>query len=311
MARAATTIRRARKTGTSRHRGHYTWNGLRYVSVTTVLDIIGKPAIPRWAAIEVAKFVGEQLKLRELHVETKGAAGIDGTRLAAILADQQLLAGIPWEKRDVKADLGTIIHDIAERWALTGVEPSSMHRAVKPYGDALLEWLRANNPTFIATEATIINKTFGYAGTTDGLIMFPKGTTINLDGFTVLTDPIIMLDFKTSRETWKEHALQLSAYRRGEFIIIERTNIPDGFEYPGMVQTPEGIEIPMPQCEEAAILLVNPRGCQLMHWPTEQREFDAFLAAKTLWEWFDLNLKPREISPVATVDVIAGALGGQ
>ena len=61
------------------------------------------------------------------------------------------------------------------------------------------DWRAEVNPEVLATETTIFSDIHGYAGTVD--------LVCRIDGV-----PYIV-DFKTSKQVWREHELQISAYR--------------------------------------------------------------------------------------------------
>jgi hypothetical protein len=150
-------------------------------SVTNVIGILDKPAIPRWAASEVAKRAA-QLK-----------------RSLGAMADSEIvdtLKGAPWSKSQRAADRGTDIHGYLEarlnRW-----EPEPLSDDAMPYKFAADDWFDSVGASFedVQTEVTLFNPR--YAGTTD-LIG-------RLDG------RINIVDFKTSKAIYDEAALQLSA----------------------------------------------------------------------------------------------------
>jgi hypothetical protein len=81
----------------------YKLDGQWVPGVTTILGVLDKPALPKWAAASVAEYVADN---REA-VEHLYAAG-RGPMVAALKA-------IPWQKRDDAADRGTRLHDIADQ----------------------------------------------------------------------------------------------------------------------------------------------------------------------------------------------------
>ena len=64
---------------------------------------------------------------------------------------------------------------------------------------SFIDWMNEAKPEVIATETTIFSEIHGYAGTIDLIC--------KLDGV-----PYV-IDFKTSKQVWREHELQISAYR--------------------------------------------------------------------------------------------------
>ncbi len=77
---------------------------------------------------------------------------------------------------------------------------------------SFIDWRNEAKPEVIATETTIFSERGGYAGTVD--------CVCRIDG------KLYVIDFKTSKQVWKEHELQISAYRvaleNGENPLYER-----------------------------------------------------------------------------------------
>jgi hypothetical protein len=82
--------------------------------------------------------------------------------------------------------------------------------------ESFLDWYREVKPETIATETVIFSDIHSYAGTVDYVC--------RIDGV-----PYV-IDFKTSKQVWKEYALQVSAYRvalaNGENPLFEKN--PNG-----------------------------------------------------------------------------------
>src|SRR5699024_666377 len=71
--------------------------------VTSIIGVLDKPAIPKWAASQVAEYVAD-------HPEAIGHLYEMGRRPMV-----DALKGMPWQKRDDAADRGHKLHDYAER----------------------------------------------------------------------------------------------------------------------------------------------------------------------------------------------------
>lgn len=169
-----------------RARGVYTFDGVEYPTVTTILGVIAKPALVGWAAKTVAK-----------EAARKAAAGEE--------VDEATLAGLPFKVRDAKSEVGSSVHSVLEAYALgqkvmMGVLPGE----VVPYAEGLIGWLESYQPKITHSETTVFRKEPRYAGTFDALM--------ELGGQSVL------VDVKTGKAVYKEVALQLAAYRHADFI---------------------------------------------------------------------------------------------
>jgi hypothetical protein len=83
---------------------------------------------------------------------------------------------------------------------------------------SFIDWRNEVKPEVIATETTVFSDIHGYAGTVD--------LVCRIDGI-----PYV-IDFKTSKQVWKEYELQISAYRvaleNGENPLYEKN--PNGTE---------------------------------------------------------------------------------
>lgn len=159
-------------------------------SVTTILDVLDKPALTRWAAKSVAEFA---VANKDAWVGLPDDAATD------------MLKGSPWRTRDKAAATGTDAHSILESFA-NGVVPQFLPPGVPTeVVNGLAEFWTTHTPKVIACEQTIWNSTIGYAGSFDLIA--------ELDGVSTL------IDLKTSSGVYGTMGLQLAAYARGEEII--------------------------------------------------------------------------------------------
>ena len=212
----------------------YVWKGLEYPSVTTIRRMAGMPfPLHEWAIKEVCLRAIE--RYRDL-----GQILEPGTADAALAARKWLRAASV-EKRDAAARLGTAVHDAAsEGRALTEVSAD-----VAPFLRHYQDWLAVSGAEIIATEKQVFNLTVGFAGTFDSMVRFRNQQRW-------------IVDLKTGKGIYPEHALQCLAYAMGEFIgeddvvdeqltsfLKDITGIAilhlrdDGWEWDEVVVTPE------------------------------------------------------------------------
>lgn len=182
-----------------------------FISVTTVLDALPKPALPRWAAKSVAEFAVEKITLLEdmAHNDPQGAVN--------------WLKSQPWAARDKAADAGSAIHAIAEHDALG--EPDQAELIMRSLGkEAMGKALAARDffatlkPEILHTEAVVYHTQYGYAGTLDFILRFPTG----IPGWPNAPEgePLeILTDLKTGSGVYSEVALQLAAYRYADHMV--------------------------------------------------------------------------------------------
>lgn len=128
----------------------------------------------------------------------------------------------------------------------------------------------------LATETVVFSETYGYAGTVDWIVRLtpkPEGKNpLKLAGPT----PFV-IDFKTSKQVWKEYELQISAYRvaleNGENPIYEQN--PNGTE--GKLVDMSGLR--------TAILQVGYERNRAGYKFTEiANAFDLFQVAQRIWK---------------------------
>jgi hypothetical protein len=163
-------------------------------SVTTVLGVMDKPALPGWAAKCVAEYAADNLEAITL-------LGRD-ERIA-------LMKGVPWRNRDKAADRGTDAHTYAERRLTFGIKANPTN-ASEECVDEIIALL---DPTPLITEGTVWNHTIGYAGTFDGVWRLRDGR-------------LVLIDWKSGKGVYPEAGLQLNAYARGEEIITASEVLP-------------------------------------------------------------------------------------
>jgi hypothetical protein len=124
------------------------------------------------------------------------------------------------------------------------------------------DWFAETKPEVIATETTIFSEKYGYAGTVDLICR--------------IEDVLYVVDFKTSKQIWREHELQVSAYRmaleNGENPIYQRNE--NGTQ--GKKVEPIGLKTAILQVGYAR----NKNGYKFTETPDQ---FDMFLTAKKIW----------------------------
>ncbi|MEY2965982.1 MAG: hypothetical protein RLY50_32 [Actinomycetota bacterium] len=160
---------------------HYRWPGTdTFVpSVTNVLSILDKPALPRWASSETAK-AAAAIK--------HDLAGMDDDEIVSHLK------GAPWRKSEKASERGTTIHQWLEN-AMLGKELPELDGEAADYEQAADRWLHDMQPTPVRLEVTMFAT--DYAGTADGVV--------EIDGSRWL------IDFKTSKGLYESAALQVAA----------------------------------------------------------------------------------------------------
>ena len=148
-------------------------------SITNVIGVLDKPALPRWAAKMVAETA---YRMRHALPEMEEAEAVD------------MLKGSPWSKSKRAADRGTDIHAYLEA-RLWGRDPDPLSEEASEYVAAAEAWLHTWQPEPLLTETTVFG--VGYAGTGDLWARIGGVETI--------------VDFKTGKALYDDSALQVAA----------------------------------------------------------------------------------------------------
>lgn len=221
----------------------YQWTAQTFPSVTTIIGGgVPKPALLPWGIKMVAEAAVAMTESHQL------AAMVKRDAAAALKA----LKEAPYVKRDGAADLGSAIHDAAERHIL-GLEIAPLPDAA-PYVAQLKAFLAEYEPEYLAAECTVFSREHGYAGTLDGIVKFG--------------DVTYLVDYKTGTGVYPEAALQLAAYAHAEFIGL-----------------PDGTETPLPKIDGALVLWLQPESYEVILARCDDEVFGYFLAAKRVWLW--------------------------
>jgi hypothetical protein len=193
----------------------------RLPSVTTLLGLLEKPALKRWAANTAADYATD-------HWDELTGMRPSERRTA--------IASAPWAERDRAAASGTAIHALAEQ-LLSGA-PVEVPAEIADKVEAVARFLERAQLTKVATECMVWSAPddelglSGYAGTFDLLADHPmRGACL--------------IDWKSGRGVYGEHAVQLAGYATADWLVRE------------------GTDTPMPWVDSLAVAHVRPDGVDL------------------------------------------------
>ena len=227
----------------------YTIEGRQLPSVTTILDVIAKPALGPWYAKQERRYFEAAM----LEVLSKPGARDPEYVLSAVV---DAVGGVKAADREKQraATIGTAIHAGIE-WQLrtrlgedAGPEPilpDAAAWAVESWKD----WAKGIALEPLAVERTVYCEACGYAGT--------------LDLYARVEGALTVLDWKSGRAIYPEAFLQNVAYRHA----AERQKLP----------STQGLIVRVPK-------LVDDPSWEVMAVP-ETLGIDDFLAAARLWRW--------------------------
>jgi hypothetical protein len=223
----------------------YVWDGRELPSVSTLIaNGIPKPFLTRWAAREAATYAVDNLPR---------LAGLpEATAVAEIKR-------APFNRRDDAASLGDAVHAVIEGIITRPTVLPSLPEGVRavqvaPFISAFRQFDADYQPTWLHSEATVVSKRYGYAGT--------------LDALCVLDGQVTILDVKTGNRVYPEVALQTAAYAGADFIA-----------------TPDGRELELPEVTAGMVLHLRPEGYRLLPVSIDFDVFEVFLAALQVARW--------------------------
>lgn len=162
--------------------------------VTTIIGVLDKPAIPKWAAGEVAAFVADQPSLVDLMNEKGGREPVI-----------QFLKNLPWQKRDTAGARGTKFHDFAERILLgesVEVPPEQVGMV-----ESALAFMDDWHIEPVLIEAAVASREHRWAGKLD---IIADAAHSKFTGRAIW-------DWKSGKAIYTSAAFQLNAYAHAEF----------------------------------------------------------------------------------------------
>ena len=172
----------------------YTLDGKPLMGVTTVLNVIAKPALIGWAAKMASEYIEEEVKKI-----AKGDNFIEelGEEWARILIDARTAHT---RKRDEGAKKGTDIHSWIEEWIAGDNPETPKEKIAKKQIEEFLKWVKDNEIDFLESEKRMYSEKYWIAGTVDAVAMIGGKKYV--------------VDFKTQAKLWdKTPFLQIAAYR--------------------------------------------------------------------------------------------------
>ncbi|MGW6638478.1 hypothetical protein [Streptomyces cyaneofuscatus] len=212
--------------------------------VTSVVGMLPKDFLTYWAAKQSAEAAVNNWDIVSKLCERDPAGAIDYLKSA--------------HRRTSKAasDLGSTAHDYFERLARGDNVPlRQVHADVKPHVTYFKQFLDEIQPEFLHLEETVWSDEHQYAGSFDAIA--------KVDG------EVVCLDWKTSREVYDSVALQLSAYRYADRIILADS----------------GESVDVPQMTGGAVLHVRPDSWKFVPVECGEDVYDAFLALRRVFDW--------------------------
>jgi hypothetical protein len=279
----------------------------RYVSVTTALTVVNKPALVFWSANLAAERAMANLpkliaaaRRAEPCGRSRARTDPPGCGECAECAEYWVAIFHHGEK-ERRGREGSAAHDVLEWWILAGewmYKPRADWGEYAPTPDEMAPYIKSlqafvvayglTPASFLIAECTVFNHTHKYAGTLDAVVEFRPVTKLAAELCARVNHAIgqphdapvrLVVDLK-SREGEKaaiyiDYVLQLGAYRYAETMLPK-------------LAAPE-MESPMLATDGAAVLQVRPDGFTLRLVITDGDTMKAFRAVLDLHAWHSVK----------------------
>lgn len=226
--------------------------------VTSVIGMLAKPFLAPWNAKLTAELAADMAPELARMVERDRDGTVD------------YLKGAARRYTSLRSRIGGDAHDLFERM-IRGEHIGRVHPDLESYRAHFEDFLSAVNPELVRAEDVAWSDTHNYAGSFDAILrvwLDPDAdvptVTPDRSGVPVL----LMVDWKTSKDTHAEVALQMSAYANADYIL-----------------TSEGEQIPMPAIDGAAVLHITPDQWAFISVRIDPDVFEFFLALRKVFNW--------------------------
>ncbi|MBB6400527.1 hypothetical protein BKA00_007441 [Actinomadura coerulea] len=222
-------------------------SGHKAPGVTSIISMLPKPFLQYWSARKTAEAAADNLDVVNALAERDRDALVD------------FLKAAPTRYTKSRQNLGTAAHDMFER-QIRGEDVRRVGPDLAPYKRHFAEFLDRVQPELISAEDVMWSDAHDYAGSSDVIMR--------------ITDPetglpeIVIGDWKTSKDTYPDVSLQLTAYKNADRII-----------------SADGSSRPMPAIQAGAVLHVTDERWALKPVEVSDRVFGVFLALRQVFDW--------------------------
>jgi hypothetical protein len=243
---------------------------IKYPGVTSVVGMLPKPFLAYWQAKMVAELAVDSLDFIQQMAERDRDGAV------------QYLKGAATRYTKTRARVGSEAHDLFER-LIRGERVGRVHPDMVPYQRHFGEFLDAVQPELVRAEDVAWSDTHEYAGSFDGILRLKLDENGKPDplGETAL----VMADWKTSKATYPDVALQMAAYAHADKIVA-----------------PDGSEEPMPAFDGAVVLHITDTQAAFKPVRIDQDVYDHFLYLRRTFEWVNKTSKTVLGDPIWSTD---------
>ncbi|MGW1277576.1 hypothetical protein ACWD4V_11560 [Streptomyces tsukubensis] len=236
---------------------------IKYPGVTSIVGMLPKPFLVWWAARMAAETAVENLAAVTAIAKSDPTGAIDYLKNAHARYTK------------ARAKVGSEAHDLFERM-IRGEAIGRVHPDLEPYRVLFAEFLDVVRPVLVRAEDIAWSDTFEYAGSFDAILRVQLGVDGKPDHVNGEWHTLIV-DWKTSKSTYPDVALQMSAYAHADKIIA-----------------PDGTAEDMPEFDGAAVLHITPDAWEFLPVRIEGEVFEVFLTLRKVFKW-DRDLSKRVI----------------
>ncbi|MCG7427302.1 hypothetical protein M3A96_03125 [Helcobacillus massiliensis] len=264
-----------------------------YPSITTVAGMRSKDSLQSW----YARMAGQRALDMFAYLDRNPGRAMEEIRRVSRdrWGTQKKIAAAAEEYTQTAADFGTYVHALCEMWERSGERPSrtdmsDLATQLRGNGVLVLErnlgalldradvrldgfgrFLEEFQPEFVEIEQTVLNRTVGYAGTTDAIVK--------------IGGSVLSADIKTSKRVRGDYALQGVAVVRAENLLDNDGTIRD-----------------MPELTGAFVIhLPEAGGYQVVPLRTGDAEWEVFQSLRRSWDFLpddcalDAAQNPKEL----------------
>lgn len=227
---------------------------IKYPGVTSIIAMLPKPFLVWWAARMTAETAVANLPAVTAIAERDEVGAVDYLRNSHSRYTK------------LRARIGSEAHDLFERMA-RGEFVGRVHPDLEPYRAGFAEFLDVVRPELVRAEDIAWSDTHQYAGSFDAILRVQLGEDGKPDHENG-TWHLLIVDWKTSKSTYPDVALQMAAYAHAEKIIA-----------------PDGTFEPMPEFDGAAVLHITADGWEFKPVRIDREVFDVFLTLRRVFTW--------------------------
>ncbi|MEU3686971.1 hypothetical protein [Streptomyces narbonensis] len=234
---------------------------IKYPGVTSIVGMLPKPFLQRWNANMAADLAIDSLD----YIKAMAERDKDGAK--------KFIAGAAFRYTMGRAKVGSQAHDLFERM-IRGQHIGTVHPDMRAYQRHFAEFLDRVQPELVRAEDVAWSDTHKYAGSFDGILRLKLDDRGRPDP---TGDPaLVIADWKTSKGTYPDVALQMSAYAHADEVIA-----------------PDGTREPMPEFDGAVVLHITDESWEFLPVAIDEIEvdgethnvFDHFVHLRNTFVW--------------------------